>query len=276
MTAPPWPPPSRQSPLAQLLIAWAPLSVVLLAYAAAGWVNAPLGKGDGVATNRLGFSLHVSGPAQVDRTVFGAVPTVWLQEQLVDGTLHAYDAAAAVVYSTHFISFPVATAIVWFRLRDRFTSWIAAIVTFTTLGVTGYVVYPATPPWLASDDGAIGPVVRISTVGWDYLHLGAVGRLIDVGQGGSNPVAAMPSLHAGSALLVVLFLWPVAGTWWRAALVTYVLAMALTLSYTGEHYVVDVLAGWLIAGVAYAIGVAVRRRARPADVAPPYVLQSRS
>ena len=61
----------------------------------------------------------------------------------------------------------------------------------------------------------------------------------------------MPSLHAGSALLVALFLWPlvdaaVAGR----CCVGYVLLMALTLVYTGEHYVVDVVAGWLTAGVA--------------------------
>ena len=43
--------------------------------------------------------------------------------------------------------------VVWFCLRDRFAAWVAAVLTFTTLGVGGYVVYPAAPPWLASDAG---------------------------------------------------------------------------------------------------------------------------
>lgn len=250
---------SRHGPVAQLLIAWAPLSVILLAYAAAQWINAPLGEGYGAGTNRLGFGLHVAGPAQADRSVFGAVPSVWLQQQLVDGSAHSYDAAAALVYGTHFVSIPLVTGVVWFCLRDRFTGWIATVLTLTALGVGGYLMYPAAPPWLASDKGEIGTVIRISSPGWDYLHLDVVGRLTVFGQEGSNPVAAMPSLHAGSAMLVALFFWPLANAVWRAALLGYVMLMAATLVYTGEHYVVDVVAGWLTAGVAIAVGTAVRR-----------------
>jgi membrane-associated phospholipid phosphatase len=253
---------SRHGAVAQLLIAWAPLSAILVAYAVAQWVTAPLGIGDGASTNRLGFPLHVVAPAEADRQVWGAIPTVWLQERLVDGSAAWYDALAALVYVTHFVAIPLLTAIVWFRLRDRFAAWIGSVLTFTTVGVSGYIAYPAAPPWLASSMGEIGAVSRISTLGWDYLHLGFVGRVIDVSQEGSNPVAAMPSLHAGSALLVALFLWPSVSSLWRAALLGYAAAMALTLVYTGEHYVVDVVAGWLVAMLAVLVGIALSRRGR--------------
>jgi membrane-associated phospholipid phosphatase len=44
--------------------------------------------------------------------------------------------------------------------------------------------------------------------------------------------------------------------------------MALTLVYTGEHYVIDVLVGWLYAALTVAAVTAVRRRERavPASV----------
>ncbi|MGA8210411.1 MAG: phosphatase PAP2 family protein [Nocardioidaceae bacterium] len=245
---------SRHGPVAQLLIALAPLSLILLAYGLATWISAPLEQRLGAGVNRLGFGVHVTGPARVDAWLFGAVPSVWLQERLVDGSGHWYDAAAALVYSTHFVAIPVVTALAWFRRRDRFTAWIAAVLAFTTVGVGGYVGYPAAPPWLASDLGEIGPVVRISALGWDYLHLDLPGRLTALGQDSSNPVAAMPSLHAGSAMLVALFLWPLASRAWRAVLIAYVVAMAVTLVYTGEHYVADVVAGWLTAAVAVAVG----------------------
>lgn len=251
---------SRHGPTAQLLIALAPLSLILVAYAVAQWVNVPLGaRDDAAGTNRLGLALHVVGPARVDTEVFGAVPSVWLQQRLVDGSAQWYDAVAALVYITHFVSLPLLTAVAWFCLRDRFTAWIGAVLTFTTVGVGVYVVFPAAPPWLASSRGDIGAVHRISSQGWDYLHLPAVGRLIVAGQSGSNPVAAMPSLHAGSALLVALFLWPVASGLWRAVLLGYVLLMAVALVYMGEHYVVDVVAGWLTAGVGSGVGAVVRR-----------------
>jgi membrane-associated phospholipid phosphatase len=76
----------------------------------------------------------------------------------------------------------------------------------------------------------------------------------------------MPSLHAGSALLVALFLWPSVSSLWRAALLSYAAAMAVTLVYTGEHYVVDVVAGWLVATLAVAAGIAIRRRGRGSGV----------
>ena len=98
---------SRHGPIAQLLISWSPLTVILLAYAVAGWISAPLEGGDGASTNRLGAGLHVVGPARADESVFATVPTVWLQERLVDGTPHWWDAVSALVYATHFVSIPL-------------------------------------------------------------------------------------------------------------------------------------------------------------------------
>ena len=262
-------PDSRHGPIAQLLIAWSPLSLILLAYAAAQWVSAPLSDGDAAGTNRLGFRLHVEGPARADEAAFGVVPSVWLQERLVDGNPHWYDAAAALVYVTHFISIPLLTAFVWFRWRERFGTWLVTVLTFITVGVAGYVLYPAAPPWLASERGDIGAVARVSSLGWDYLHLDFVAELIGVAQDGSNPVAAMPSLHAGCALLVALFLWARAGAVVRAALLVYALSMTVTLVYTGEHYVVDAVAGWAVALVALAVGAGFRNLRSRAGVSAP-------
>ncbi|WP_210443397.1 phosphatase PAP2 family protein [Nocardioides sp. SYSU D00065] len=240
---------SRHGPIAQLLIAWSPLSAILLAYWVAQWITAPLGTGDGASTNRVGAGLHVLGPARADERLLGTVPSAWLQERLVDGGSHWYDAVAALVYVTHFVTIPLLTAVVWFAMRERFRDWLTAVLTMSLVGIAVYVLYPAAPPWLASQRGDIDTVDRISHLGWEHLGLDAVGRLVELGQGGSNPVAAMPSLHAGAALLTALFLWPSVDRVLRAALLAYAVAMAATLVYSGEHYVVDVAAGWLVAGL---------------------------
>jgi membrane-associated phospholipid phosphatase len=254
--------PSRHGPIAQLLIAWSPLSGILVAYAVAGWISAPLSSpGRGADTNRLGLGLHIGGPPALDERLFGAVPSVWLQQHLVDGAAHWYDGLAALIYITHFIALPIATALVWFRLRARFRAWITAVLAFAVVGMTGYVLYPAAPPWMAAEQDRIGTVDRLSGLGWHYLGLDRVAGLTDLLQGQSNPVAAMPSLHAGAALLIALFLWPSVRRAGRVALLGYAGLMALTLVYTGEHYVVDVLAGWATAGVAVATGALVRGRA---------------
>jgi membrane-associated phospholipid phosphatase len=255
---------SRHGPVAQLLIAWSPLSTILLAYWVAQWITAPLGLGDGSGTNRLGAGLHVLGPARADEMLFGTVPSGWLQERLVDGSPDWYDALAALVYVTHFVTIPLITAVVWFRVRERFVEWLTAVLTMSLVGIAGYLAYPAAPPWLAAERGEIDAVDRISVLGWEVLGLDPVGRLVELGQAGSNPVAAMPSLHAGAAFLAAAFLWPSVSHLMRSLLAAYALAMALTLVYTGEHYVVDVLAGWLVAalGVAAARPVGHRLRAQ--------------
>ena len=148
-----------------------------MAYWLAQWITAPLGVGDGADTNRLGASLHVLGPARADETLFGAVPSVWLQARLVDGSPHWYDVVAALVYVTHFVTIPLITAVVWFRLRDRFGQWLTAVLAMSLVGIAGYLAYPAAPPWLAAQRGDIGTLDRISHLGWEGLGLDAVGRL---------------------------------------------------------------------------------------------------
>jgi membrane-associated phospholipid phosphatase len=237
---------------AQLLIALSPLGLILVFYTVADWINATISTdpGAGSTTNRLGIELHVGGPASVDRAMFGTNPTVWLQDRLVDGSGHWYDVVAAFTYVTHFPALPLVTVWVWFRHRERIRSWYTAVLTLTTLGVLLYVVYPAAAPWLGSEFGVIGQVDRIPGRGWEVLHLDFVQGLLGSALRGGNPVAAMPSLHAATPMLLALFFWASLGWWGRTMMVLYVGLMAWTLVYTGEHYAIDVLVGWLVAVVA--------------------------
>ena len=54
----------------------------------------------------------------------------------------------------------------------------------------------------------------------------------------------MPSLHAAFALLFSLYLWRLVPRWWRPLLALYPVAMTLALVYSGEHYLIDCVAGW--------------------------------
>ncbi len=243
---------SERPAWAQLLIALSPLALILLSYAVADWVNATIAvaPGSGGTTNRLGFELNVVGPAAADRAMFGAVPTVWLQGRLLAGSGSWYDVLASLVYITHFPVLPLVTAWIWFRRRERIRSWYAGVLTLTALGVLLYTVYPAAAPWLGSEYGAVGQVERIPGRGWEVLHLDVVQTLLGEALSGGNPVAAMPSLHAATPMLLTLFFWADQRWWSRVAMVLYVAVMAVALVYTGEHYAIDVLIGWLVAAVA--------------------------
>jgi membrane-associated phospholipid phosphatase len=118
-------------------------------------------------------------------------------------------------------------------------------------GVVGYIAYPAAPPWMAAKNGYIDKIDRITGRGWSELNLDTVSKTFDRGVAVLNPVAAMPSLHAATALLVVVWFFPNRSWWTRVALLLHPIAMTVALVYFGEHYVIDALAGFLLVLLAW-------------------------
>ena len=110
-----------------------------------------------------------------------------------------------------------------------------------------FALFPAAPPWLASQAGELDPTIRL--IGPISGHMPFVSLsfegLFQRGWEYSNPVAAVPSLHAAYTLLITLSLWPLA-RWARPLLALYPLAMAFALVYTAEHYLFDILLGWSV------------------------------
>jgi hypothetical protein len=251
---------------------WLPLYVVLLVYSLLR----------GYASHVL-WGPFVRPQLALDRLIgLGSVPTVQLQQWLFDPSqLHWWDYAAWMVYNSHFFVSYVIAAVLWKRNHDRFRRFIALYVGLTFAGYAGYVFYPAMPPWMASQAGQIVPTLgraapyvtlpvspsylaastgyggattRIIPLVWQHVGLKAAAALFTKGSEFANNVAAMPSLHAAYPMLILLFFWSRARRAVRALLVSYVLAMAFTLVYTGEHFVTDELAGWVCAIAVYFVG----------------------
>jgi membrane-associated phospholipid phosphatase len=88
--------------------------------------------------------------------------------------------------------------------------------------------------------------------------------------GSTNPFAAMPSLHVGWAVWAALALWPVLRR--RAAkilAVAYVAGMLLSVVVTGNHWLLDGVAGAALAGVTLGVAAAwERHRARASHHSP--------
>jgi PAP2 superfamily len=219
-----------------VLLEWLPFALVLAAY------DLLRGRAD-----ELLFAAWYTPQIDADRLLFGgAVPTVWLQDRLWHGTadLRWYDFATWAVYMSYFLATYVVAGVLWFVARDRFRRYVATVSLLAAMGFVTFALFPAAPPWLASRAGElesttrmIGPIsgeVPFVSVSFESLY--------ERGSEYSNPVAAVPSLHAAYTLLVVFALWPLARRA-RPLLAAYPVAMAFALVYTAEHYVVDTLLG---------------------------------
>ncbi len=238
---------------------WAPLLVILAAY-------------DVVRANAewLIPRAHLEPMIHLDEWIGGGVvPTVRLQDAFLrpddPGIL---DYLGLVVYSSHFVTALVVAVVVYVRAVGRFTRYAYTFLACSLAGFATYVVYPAIPPWMASERGAIPPTVRVPDVLWDHLGLEALARVFSGDPRYSNPVGALPSLHAAYPLLLLLLFWPVARPAVRVLLVAYTAVMGFVLVYFAEHYVVDLVLGWVFAVVSVVgVSAVVARRSRGAPTA---------
>jgi hypothetical protein len=210
---------------------------------------------------------HVAPQVALDKVLgAGHVPTVWLQDHLWSpGHPHWYDFAVWGVYMTHFFAVWVVAALLWRLDRPRFRRYAALTVTLTLGAFLTYWLYPAQPPWLQDSH-----VARIVPAVWDQLGVQTMQSLYEDDRL-VNMVAAMPSLHAAYPFMLLLFFWSAAGRRARLGLALYTLAMAFALVYGGEHFVADILAGWAMAGAAFALtrpGLAARAVRRRSDGTP--------
>jgi hypothetical protein len=254
---------------------WLPFAVVLVVY--------DLSRG---AATLFGRPTEWHLQIDADRALFlGHDPTVWLQSHLKEPYPPWWETGVSLVYVSFFFAPYVAAAALWLRNRTEWRKFVLRFVVISFLGLACFIAFPAAPPWAASqcsaaqvaghpadppcidlkagvvrDGGMLGQVKpthppaapwveRISTRGWDKMGLPQAKALIDEGQAGSNQVAAVPSLHAAISLLITVFFWPRLRKRWRPLLVGYAAVMAFSLVYSAEHYVFDILLGWLLTGL---------------------------
>ncbi len=154
----------------------------------------------------------------------------------------------------YFVGHFVLTSVFFFwlyhRSRPAFRRFRNGFLTATAIALVIHWLFPTAPPRLANV-GLEDTLRQLSN--------------IDIGSptssSFSNPVAAVPSLHAGWALGVgiglVLYARPL---FWRLVGVVYPLAVALTIVVTGNHFVFDALMGYLVMGAGFLLAWLVLER----------------
>ena len=139
-----------------------------------------------------------------------------------------------------------ATVLIWVHKRrpHAFPFLRSTLIVSTALALVGYVLYPAAPPRLAN----LGFADTVSKDTGLNLSSDLLGSFY-------NPIAAVPSLHFGYALIVGVSVATIARhRVVRVLGALYPPAMLLIIVATGNHFFVDaalgglaVVVGWLVA-----------------------------
>ena len=153
-----------------------------------------------------------------------------------------FDHLAVLLHASHFPFFLLFGLVVWHAHRDQFDRFRRALLLVMAVGLVGYAAIPTVPPWLAYEPlGLLPPITRVIAQVYTSFIPDIYG-LLD-----TNPVAAMPSLHAAFPVVCAFIGWATYGRRAGIGILVYALGVMVAIVYLGEHYVVDILAGVILA-----------------------------
>ena len=237
-----------------LLREWTPFLLLFLAY--------ELMRG---LADDAGMPVHVSDVVAVERALFGGhLPTAVLQSWFhPDAGVDGLAVLATVVYMLHFPLPLITGLLLWRWRRSLFHPYLVALIILSFAGFVTYLLLPVAPPWLVAQMGELAAPPGEHPISYlkpdAFLAItGAFGlpgqSLYDVAfvSINANQVAAFPSLHAAYPFLAFLALRSAFG---RVAwlVLAYALLVSVTIVYTADHWVVDVVAGIVYAWGAYGL-----------------------
>jgi hypothetical protein len=174
---------------------------------------------------------------------FGELPTRRFQGWLWSGHVQWYDFVIYLFYMLHFVLPFTLALIIWKKRESQYWRYITAFILVSFAGFLTFLAFPAAPPWLASDNGIIQPIAHISSYVWQALGVHDFPSVYN--KISPNIVAAMPSLHAAYATLLSLFAIKLFDTRWRWLILIHPIMIYFGTVYTGEHYIIDEIAGIL-------------------------------
>jgi membrane-associated phospholipid phosphatase len=173
-------------------------------------------------------------------------------EPWVQGRVSALDPLmTALVWIYQYAHLPIIIGVmVWVFTRRR-GSWVLYRNWFLAMNFIAVIVFallPTAPPRMIFTSG----VADIN-----FLH-GVRTQILENGLL-ANPFAAMPSLHFGYALFIGVVLYMLAdGRWTRYFGFVYALIVLVAIVATGNHFIIDAVAGALVALAAWAFAVNVQ------------------
>lgn len=165
--------------------------------------------------------------------------------------------AAAYFYSTmHYVITPIVLVWMYRCHSQQYRTARTALAFSTLLGLVVFYLVPTAPPRLLAGAGIPDALFDVRNWGW-WGGEGSVPR----GLGGlTNQFAAMPSLHVGWSLWCGFLLARYASRSWVKALgVLYPIVTTVVVLATGNHYLLDAVAGAAV--MAVGAGLALGSRA---------------
>ncbi|MEM3638033.1 MAG: phosphatase PAP2 family protein [Conexivisphaerales archaeon] len=167
----------------------------------------------------------------LDKMLWGFNLTGTLQEAAKSSILTP---VMTLAYSLHIPLVIIFAFIFWMYRRDLFRLYVTAVSICTYVAFLFFLIMPSAPPWWTG-------VAENLLAGGAAATYHSLSNIFE-----SDPLAAFPSLHAAYVMLSTLILMKV-GKKYGFAFVFVALAVLFSTLYLGQHFLIDLIAGTLLA-----------------------------
>jgi membrane-associated phospholipid phosphatase len=199
------------------------------------------------AFRELNYLIHPINPedidpilVKIDFSIFGVHPTVWL-ERFTTPILTEY---LQIIYSTFYFLPLVLGGLLWRkRMYGEFQEVVLGVITTFYLSYLGYIAFPALGPRFEIEHLQTIPLKGILIADWLRETLNTLEMI---------QRDAFPSGHTGVALVILYY----SRRFHRRSFPYFliiIICLIFSTVYLRYHYVIDVIAGFILAGVSFII-----------------------
>jgi membrane-associated phospholipid phosphatase len=201
--------------------------------------------------------IHIADVYGAELSLFGlSTPKGILTppEFLLGYTHAAFDLICGAAYIAYVLVPPL--LVLWlYHKKDqhRASSLAWMFLGVNVLGMLTWILFPVAPPWYVMDYGLGSPVLDAAPSAAGAARFDAllgVSYFREFYSRNQNIFGAFPSLHTAYPTITFLAVWG-ANRWLTAALGAFSLLVGFSAVYLQHHYVLDVLAGFACAVLAF-------------------------
>jgi hypothetical protein len=205
----------------------------LLAIAWLAWVYDAI---NDFAPVREALALHHGREILGFERSLGIVPELSLNRWLASH--HTLAAVVSDYYdNAHFVVTFAVLGWLWWRRADIYRPLRSSLVLINVIGLIVFWRYPVAPPRMLGGSGFSDVVT--STHAFGSWHTGSLAK-------DANQFGAMPSLHIAWAVWCSLAFWRISSrAWVRVGALLYPCVTVFAVLATANHYLLDVLAGFV-------------------------------
>lgn len=198
-------------------------------------------------------AIHIKEPYDIEKLLFGFEylgNIVTPNEYYLENTIPILDFLTGLFY-INWVSIPIAFGLyLYVKNKELFLKYSYGFFFVNLVGFAGYYVYPAAPPWYVQDYGFdLFMDVKGSCAGFlSFDAIIGIPVFESIYNKNANVLAAMPSLHSAFPVVVLFYAFKSkVGKFTKLFFFIFLLGIWFAAVYSSHHYIIDVIAGFLVA-----------------------------